>query len=331
MQNIKISVIVPIINVNENLRKTIETLKFQTYSNLEIICLDMSKDDNVEMLNAYISDDARIFIHKIEECTGLKAILKGVSLASGDYISIVNPEDWLFLTLYKTFINSLTLHNKLFDIYMYNVGIYKLGQSDLDYEKYYTIPMICGCKLSGDKLIRFVKFRQLFEIKHSLIGRIYRKSFWVRETASLGSLYNSEESLSLLLSLKAESIAINTEVLYRERVNQPVEKFDVFSVLESILKYKEILSDCNLLEQYKYAYFQHQYRTFYEYYNQCTLEDKNRYYILMQQSLRDTIGLNLRHDICIQLRGYKEIGEKLLFLSQCEFDKYLKHSYLKKN
>ena len=51
----KISVIVPVYNSEKFLRKSLDSIRFQTYSNLEIICVDdESTDNSLEILKEYL-------------------------------------------------------------------------------------------------------------------------------------------------------------------------------------------------------------------------------------------------------------------------------------
>lgn len=59
----KISVIVPVYNSEKFLRKSLDSIRFQTYSNLEIICVDdESTDNSLEILKEYSKSDKRFVI-----------------------------------------------------------------------------------------------------------------------------------------------------------------------------------------------------------------------------------------------------------------------------
>lgn len=91
-----ISVIVPVYNIEKYIRKCIESLLNQTYSNLEIILVDDgSIDQGGEICDSYEACDTRIrVIHK--ENGGLSdARNKGMSIARGSLISFVDGDDWV--------------------------------------------------------------------------------------------------------------------------------------------------------------------------------------------------------------------------------------------
>lgn len=64
----KLSVIVPVYNVEKYLKKCLDSILNQTYKNLEIICVyDDSNDSTVEIAKEYVQKDSRIKLIKNEE------------------------------------------------------------------------------------------------------------------------------------------------------------------------------------------------------------------------------------------------------------------------
>lgn len=60
MDTKKISIIIPVYNVEEFLRESLDSVKNQTYTNLEIICVnDGSPDNCLSILQEYAKDDDR--------------------------------------------------------------------------------------------------------------------------------------------------------------------------------------------------------------------------------------------------------------------------------
>lgn len=91
-----ISVIVPVYKVERFLDRCVESLIRQTYDNLEIILVDDGSPDCCpEMCDAWAEKDGRVkVIHK--ENGGLSdARNRGVSAASGEYISFVDSDDYV--------------------------------------------------------------------------------------------------------------------------------------------------------------------------------------------------------------------------------------------
>ncbi len=97
---LKFSIIIPIYNMQEYLHNSIESVIHQTYSNLEIICVnDGSKDNSLAILKEYQAKDERIKI--IDKPNGgvSSARNAGIEAATGDYIMFLDPDDAYDLTL----------------------------------------------------------------------------------------------------------------------------------------------------------------------------------------------------------------------------------------
>lgn len=103
MNEEKISVVVPIYNIDQYVGLCIESLMRQTYRNLEIILVDDgSTDRSPAICDLYASKDDRIkVIHKPNG--GLVSARKaGVAVASGTYIGHVDGDDWVEADYYET-------------------------------------------------------------------------------------------------------------------------------------------------------------------------------------------------------------------------------------
>lgn len=91
-----VSIIVPVYKTKDYLRQCIESLLSQTYRSVEIILVDDGSPDECPALcDAYASKDKRIrVIHK--ENGGLSSAREaGIQHAHGDYIMVVDSDDWL--------------------------------------------------------------------------------------------------------------------------------------------------------------------------------------------------------------------------------------------
>ena len=108
----KVSVIVPVYNVEKYLENCLETLISQTLKDIEIICInDGSKDSSPDILKKYALNDERIkIIDKHNE--GLSAARNdGLNVATGEYIGYVDSDDWVDLNFYEKLYNAAKKHN----------------------------------------------------------------------------------------------------------------------------------------------------------------------------------------------------------------------------
>lgn len=98
----KVSVLIPVYNVKDYLRKCLDSILVQTLSDLEIICIDDGSSDGSELiLDEYSKKDHRIrVIHK--QNSGYGATLNvGLDAALGDYVGIVESDDCILPQMYK--------------------------------------------------------------------------------------------------------------------------------------------------------------------------------------------------------------------------------------
>lgn len=102
MKNEKISVIVPVYNVEIYLNKCVDSILAQSYKNLEIILVDDgSCDKSGEICDQYSKIDERVIVvHK--KNGGLSSARNaGLDLATGKFIGFVDSDDWIELEMYE--------------------------------------------------------------------------------------------------------------------------------------------------------------------------------------------------------------------------------------
>lgn len=102
----KVSVVIPVYNVEDFLAECLNSVVNQTLKDIEIICVDDgSKDHSGAILDDYAAHDKRIkVIHKENGGYG-KAMNVGIDAATGDYIGIVEPDDYIAPTMYEILYN----------------------------------------------------------------------------------------------------------------------------------------------------------------------------------------------------------------------------------
>lgn len=118
-KNPKISIIVPIYNVEKYLKKCIDSILEQTYSNIEVILVDDGSPDNCgKICDEYKKNDNRIIvIHKSNG--GLSdARNVGISVATGDYIAFIDSDDYVDNNYISYLYNLLVLNNSDISIVM---------------------------------------------------------------------------------------------------------------------------------------------------------------------------------------------------------------------
>lgn len=91
-----VSLVVPIYNVADYLEQCLASIQSQSYTNLEIICLnDGSTDSSLALLEAYAARDGRIIIIDKENEGYGATCNRGIAAAHGSWVGIVEPDDYL--------------------------------------------------------------------------------------------------------------------------------------------------------------------------------------------------------------------------------------------
>lgn len=93
-EEIKISIIVPVYNLQNELKRCVFSIQAQTYSNIEIILVnDGSTDDSWNVINELALQDNRVIPINKDNGGVTSARLTGIAIASGEYIGFVDGDD----------------------------------------------------------------------------------------------------------------------------------------------------------------------------------------------------------------------------------------------
>ena len=108
----KVSIIVPVYNVEKYLRKCIDSLINQTLNDIEIICInDGSTDKSLKILKEYKNKDSRIILLNQENSGQSVARNRGIEIAKGEYLGFVDPDDWIDLDYYEKLYNAASTND----------------------------------------------------------------------------------------------------------------------------------------------------------------------------------------------------------------------------
>lgn len=108
----KVTVIMPSLNVVNYIEECIKSVVDQTLKNIEILCIDAgSTDGTLEIIERYSSVDRRIeLIHSDKRSYGYQVNL-GIKLAKGEYIAILETDDYISDTMYERLYNQATQYH----------------------------------------------------------------------------------------------------------------------------------------------------------------------------------------------------------------------------
>lgn len=181
VSNNKISIIVPIYNVEKYLKKCIDSLINQTYKNLEIILVDDGSPDKCgEICDQYKTIDSRIVvIHK--KNGGLSDARNcGVKASTGDYITFVDSDDYISNDYVEYLFNLLISKNADMSIIM----PHKFKENDKDFFKEVNERVIL---YSPNEALKVMLYQKKFS--NSAYGKLYKKELIKDIKFPVGKLY----------------------------------------------------------------------------------------------------------------------------------------------
>lgn len=108
MINAKISIIIPVWNAEKFLKRCINSILIQTYTNFELILIDDGSTDNSRTLcETYSAKDKRIVvIHQVNKGVAM-ARNNGLAIAKGDYVTFIDADDYVVADYLEKLFNAL--------------------------------------------------------------------------------------------------------------------------------------------------------------------------------------------------------------------------------
>ncbi len=253
MNDIKVSIIIPVYNVEKYLNQCLNSIIEQTLKEIEIICVnDGSTDNSLLILENYKKIDSRIkIITKVNDGLGA-ARNTGIEAACGEYIGFVDSDDFVDKTMfeklyYKGIITKADVVISNLDLYYDDTGKRKIYR---DVELYHELEKLGGFK--AEKYSKIVRNIAVWD-------RIYRLEFLKQKKLKNPEHVIYEDALfTYQTTILADKIAVVNEPLYQYRKNTGVAitdkeikndkyKFDYLSNNRSI---KQFLIDNNVYKIY---------------------------------------------------------------------------------
>lgn len=119
-----VSIIVPVYNASQFLHKTLNSIKRQTYKNIEVLCVDDGSTDNsVDIINEFCKLDKRFrLIQQKNQHAGI-ARNNGFKNANGEYVVFLDSDDFFKRNMIKKLVETMNTYDSdivEFGYYAYN-------------------------------------------------------------------------------------------------------------------------------------------------------------------------------------------------------------------
>ncbi len=243
-----ISVVVPIYKVEKYLDECINSIIHQTYTNLEIILVDDGSPDNCpKMCDEWAKKDERIkVIHK--KNGGLSdARNAGLAIATGEYISFIDSDDFLELDLYKLAIENLNSENAQ----IFAFGRYYVYGDQREVHQKQNVKLIMNSEEALDTMNKF----GYYDV--AAWDKVYKRSLFDEIIYPVGKI-SEDWFVTYKLIDRADKIIYDSKPLYnyRQRANSITHSsnvkinYDVIDASSEVLdfinkKYPNIVLNAN--------------------------------------------------------------------------------------
>ena len=196
----KVSVIVPTYNNEKYIGRCINSILNQSYHNIEIIIINDGSSDRTEKVLETLVKDKNNIVLKTQENKGVSIARNlGIRIATGEYITFVDGDDYIA----KDYIKNLVLKLEEDDADFVLGGV-NFVKSDGKIVK----------KLIPDKYIRFYKEEWLCKIS-GIWSHLYKRDLWNRYKVQFGADVRGEDMpIALLFSAICSRISIVPEADY---------------------------------------------------------------------------------------------------------------------
>lgn len=240
----KVSVIIPVYNVEKYLAKCLDSVINQTFKDIEIICIDdCSTDSSKDILLSYAKKDNRIKVFYNEVNSGLSYTRNiGIKNSSGKYIFFLDSDDMIIDNIFDMLYNCIENNN--LDMLKYNYK--RIFENKNDEIQVQNNSENYNCIMTGKKM--FSKLIAEGDFQVAAPFNMYRTKFLIEnELYFYDKIFHEDNLFSFLCYMKAERVMNINKIcyLYRQHENSimttvtPKRHQSLYIVMHEIVKYCE--------------------------------------------------------------------------------------------
>ena len=288
----KVSIILPVYNVESYLRQCLDSIIMQTLEDIEIICVnDGSTDNSLEILQEYKNKDSRIKI--INQENRGQGVARNIALENitGDYIGFVDPDDYISPNMYKTLYETAIKHN-----------------CDIVEESFYIKNEIRNylkkrknkLNLPKNKIFNYkVKKNYVFSPNLAIWNKLYKTSF-IKENDI--KFFETKKGEDIIFTIKSRVLASkivyidNADYYYRIKKDNIPKSYKNTSPIDELnrqIKFldtiKNALIEDKIYELIKYDFENYSIQKLKEKYKILQIKDQK----IFEQALKNVISENL--------------------------------------
>lgn len=288
----KVSVVVPIYGVEKYLHQCVDSILAQTLEDIEVILVDDgSKDKCPQIVDEYAAKDKRVVaVHQPNGGYG-RAVNHGIELAKGEYIGIIESDDWIEPDMYEQMYNSAKANDTDItkcEFYKYNSllppekqnEVYKGKNHDLD-----TAP---------DGVFSIKEYPLIIAFHASIWANIYKSDF-IKQQKVIESKSASYQDFPFMIEAmcRAERITVVKRPLVHYRMEEGQNSSTVRRDERLLLMPKQCIEGKKILQSYgkydalKEEFYFHACMTCRNFYENIYLKHKKAYFKIMEELFAD--------------------------------------------
>ncbi len=205
----KISIIIPVFNAEKYIRKCLDSISSQTFSDFEVICVDdQSADKSLDILTTYAQTDSRIKVYTQKHSRQGAARNLGLKEATGEYICFVDADDWLDSDALQLLYQKAVVSNA--DIVLTGTKLFDENEKYLERD---------WCNYEGwSDFKNGIPSKEFFKTMAPVCSRLHKTDFIKKHKLKfVENCFYEDNSWGVLINIFAEKIAFIPNVYcYRQ-------------------------------------------------------------------------------------------------------------------
>lgn len=257
-----ISAIVTAYNLEKYIKICLKSLLYQTYNDIEIICIDDGSTDNTsEIVRELAKTDSRVKYYRHENRGVGYSRNKGLELAKGEYVIFIDGDDWVENNLFEKAVEITQKCNS--DIVVFDVLTFDNSTKLVNQQNFFETELWKNNK-NRFSIHTYKDNSEICNGNYSAANKLFRREFLVKNNIKFCENLRFEDFLFHFQTLfLAKKINLLPEKLYYYRTNRQGSMltslasktnivFDIFNILQLL---EAFLKEQNLFENLKLDFY----------------------------------------------------------------------------
>lgn len=219
MKQEKMSVIIPVFNGEKYLKDCLDSIRKQTYSQLQIIVVNDGSTDNTPMIcEHYASMDKRIQVINKENAGLVAARKTGVDCAEGEYIGFVDADDWIDSDMYESLLTVM----EMYQCDLAASGTYRQFGEEYSIDKNTISARVYSRRALEQEVLPYMLYNgKYFQmgVRPNVVNKIFRKNLLKSILNKVPDKITNGEDVAITYTylLQSQTVCLTDNVYYHYR------------------------------------------------------------------------------------------------------------------